>query len=106
MQCEFATKEADCRWCVQRGLSCGEKLLGEKHQIREHRKLLGIGNTPLSVIATQLEIAYPRRTPWEISEMAREALILAGDGPDGPGSDINSRDGTLSSFSFLMGHLT
>jgi hypothetical protein len=69
-------------------LTCGDKLLGEKHQIREHRKQLGIGNTPLSVIAQQLEHAYPRRTPWEISEMAREALILSGDGPS---SEIDSR---------------
>jgi len=44
----------------------------------------------LSVIAAQLELAYPRRTPWEISEMAREALINAG---DGPGSETMSRDG-------------
>jgi len=51
---------------------------------------LGIGNTPLSVIAAQLELAYPRRTPWEISEMAREALINAG---DAPGSETMSRDG-------------
>jgi len=90
VQCEFVTKEDDCQWCVQRGLACGDKLLGEKHQIREHRKRLGLGNTPLSTIASQLEFAYPRRTPWEISEMAREALIQAGDGPD---SENLSHDG-------------
>jgi hypothetical protein len=88
-------KEDDCRWCAQRGLTCGDKLLGEKHQIREHRRLLGIGNTPLSVISAQLELAYPRRTPWEISEMAREALILAGDGPEA--SENLSREGTFFS---------
>jgi len=90
-KCEFNSKEEDCRWCAQRGLTCGDKLLGEKHQIREHRRLLGIGNTPLSVISAQLELAYPRRTPWEISEMAREALILAGDGPEA--SENLSREG-------------
>jgi hypothetical protein len=89
-RCEFATRESDCRWCSQRGLACGEKLLGEKHQIREHRKLLGIGNVPLSQIASQLEIAYPRLTPWEISELAREALVRDGDGPS---SEAMSRDG-------------
>jgi len=89
-RCEFATKDDDCRWCAQRGLTCGDKLLGEKHQIREHRKLLGIGNVPLSTIAGKLELAYPRLTPWEISEMAREALIRAGDGPP---SETMSRDG-------------
>jgi len=57
-------------------------LLGEKHQIREHRKRLGIGNTPLSTIAGKLELAYPRHTPWEICEMAREILLENGDGPD------------------------
>ena len=82
IQCEFNSKDDDCRWCAARGLKCGPKLLGEKHQIREHRKLLGIGNTPLSVIATKLELAYPRHTPWEISEMAREILLETGDGPD------------------------
>jgi hypothetical protein len=51
---------------------------------------LGIGNVPLSVIAGKLELAYPRLTPWEISEMAREALIRAGDGPP---SETMSRDG-------------
>lgn len=81
-RCEFNSKEEDCKWCAARGLKCGEKLLGEKHQIREHRKLLGIGNTPLSVIAAKLELAYPRHTPWEISEMAREILLETGDGPD------------------------
>lgn len=64
---------------------------GEKHQIREQRKMLGLGNTPLSKIAAQLELAYPRRTPWEILEMAREALINSGDGPD---SETGSHDGT------------
>jgi hypothetical protein len=63
-------------------LTCGDKLLGEKHQIREHRKRLGIGNTPLSTIASKLELAYPRHTPWEICEMAREILLENGDGPD------------------------
>lgn len=81
-RCEFATKDDDCRWCAQRGLTCGDKLLGEKHQIREHRKRLGIGNTPLSTIAAKLELAYPRHTPWEICEMAREILLENGDGPD------------------------
>jgi len=81
-QCEFATKDDDCRWCAQRGLTCGDKLLGEKHQIREHRKRLGIGNTPLSTIAGKLELAYPRHTPWEICEIAREILLENGDGPD------------------------
>jgi len=100
MQCEFNSKEDDCKWCAQRGLTCGDKLLGEKHQIREHRRLLGIGNTPLSVIAAQLELAYPRRTPWEISEMAREALINAGDGPEA--SENLSREGTFSGFEGLM----
>jgi len=90
-RCEFATKDADCRWCSQRGLTCGEKLLGEKHQIREHRKLLGIGNVPLSQIASRLELAYPRLTPWEISELAREALVHDGDGPS---SETMSRDVT------------
>lgn len=61
--------------------------------------MLGLGNTPLSKIAAQLELAYPRRTPWEISEMAREALINAGDGPD---SETNSRDGTPSTS---IGHV-
>jgi len=92
-RCEFLRKEDDCRWCAQRGLVCGEKLLGEKHQIREHRKLLGIGNVRLSVIAQQLELAYPRLTPWEISEMAREALVGAGDGPP---SETMSHDGINS----------
>lgn len=91
-KCEFNTKDDDCRWCAQRGLSCGEKLLGEKHQIREHRRQLGIGNTPLSTIALQLEHAYPRATPWEISEMAREALILAGES-DGQAIENISCDG-------------
>jgi len=58
--------------------------------------MLGLGNTPLSKIAAQLELAYPRRTPWEILEMAREALINSGDGPD---SETGSRDGTLHSDS-------
>ena len=57
-------------------------MLGEKHQIREHRRLLGIGNTPLSTIAAKLESAYPKLTPWEIWEMAREALIENGEGPE------------------------
>jgi len=48
----------------------------------------------LSVIAAQLEHAYPRRTPWEISEMAREALINSGDGPE---SEAMSRDGKPTS---------
>jgi hypothetical protein len=81
-KCEFTNQEEDCRWCANRGLTCGDKLLGEKHQIREHRKRLGIGNTPLSIIAGKLELAYPRHTPWEISEMAREILLESGDGPD------------------------
>lgn len=54
---------------------------------------MGIGNVPLSTIAGQLELAYPRLTPWEISEMAREALVQAGDGPP---SETMSRDGTQS----------
>ena len=48
----------------------------------------------MSQIAAQLELAYPRRTPWEISEMAREALIIAGDGPS---SEDMSREGIFSS---------
>lgn len=44
----------------------------------------------MSAIAAKLELAYPRLTPWEISEMAREALIRAGDGPP---SETMSRDG-------------
>jgi hypothetical protein len=51
---------------------------------------LGIGNVPLSQIAAQLELAYPRLTPWEISELAREALVRDGDGPS---SEAMSRDG-------------
>lgn len=93
-RCEFGNQDDDCRWCATRGLNCGPKLLGEKHQIREHRKLLGIGNTPLSEIAAKLELAYPRHTPWEISELAREVLLESGDGPDilvGP-----SRSGSAS----------
>jgi hypothetical protein len=93
-KCEFTNQEDDCRWCANRGLTCGDKLLGEKHQIREHRKRLGIGNTPLSNIAAKLEIAYPRHTPWEISEMAREILLESGDGPDILSRDVSlSRDG-------------
>jgi len=36
----------------------------------------------LSTIAGKLELAYPRHTPWEICEMAREILLENGDGPD------------------------
>jgi len=80
-KCEFKSKDDDCRWCAHRGLTCGVKLLGEKHQIREQRRRLGIGNTKLSVIAEQLERGYPRATPWEIFEMAREELVAAEGGP-------------------------
>lgn len=52
--------------------------------------MLGLGDTPLSKIAAQLELAYPRHTPWEIFEMAKEALINSGNGPD---SDTGSHDG-------------
>jgi hypothetical protein len=68
--------------------------LGEKHQIREHRKLLGLGNTPLSTIASKLELAYPRHTPWEISEMAREILLENGEGPDS--FEVLSRAASMS----------
>ena len=76
-QCDFKSRGDDCQWCAHRGLACGEKLLGEKHQIREQRRRLGIGNTKLSVICEQLERAYSRATPWEIFEMAREELVAA-----------------------------
>jgi hypothetical protein len=81
LKCEFSTPDKDCKWCAQRGLACGAKLLGEKHQIREHRKRLGLDGSKLSEIARKLEHAFPRATPWEISDMAREALLEAGDGP-------------------------
>jgi len=74
-RCEFNSKEDDCRWCAHRGLTCGVKLLGEKHQIREQRKRLGIGNSKVSIIAEKLERGYPRATPWEIFEMLREELV-------------------------------
>jgi hypothetical protein len=54
--------------------------MGEKQQIREQRKRLGLGNTKLSVIAAKLEFGFPRKTPWEIFEMAREELIEADGG--------------------------
>jgi len=48
----------------------------------------------LSAIALQLEHAYPRATPWEISELAREALLLAGEGEgDGHATENLSCDG-------------
>jgi len=85
-RCEFKSKEDDCSWCAHRGLTCGVKLLGEKHQIREQRRRLGLGNSKLSVIAEKLERGWPRATPWEIFEMLREELIAA-EGPyDGESS--------------------
>jgi len=78
-------------------------LLGEKHQIREHRKLLGLGNTPLSSIASKLELAYPRHTPWEISEMAREILLENGEGPES--FELPSRQASSSAEVGMGSHL-